>query len=109
MRNSPACLGRINPGGATFTIQVAHPLRRPNLFWFQVVASRRRGGCATFHRAIEATLVPLPSFLSQQQINHPTPPDVLPRLAAVREDVGVVAARFFKGIGENGQVAEAPP
>ncbi len=43
------------------------------------------------------------SPLAQEQVHHPTAPYMLTRLAAVVQDVGVVAARFFKGVGKDGE------
>jgi len=42
-------------------------------------------------------------LLAQEQIDYPTTSDMLPRLAAVGENVGVGAARFFKGVAQDGK------
>ena len=45
---------------------------------------------------------------AQHPIHGPAAARVRPRPAAVVEDVGVVAAGVFEGIGEDGQVLEPP-
>src|SRR5262249_12334246 len=41
-------------------------------------------------------------------IQHPAAPQMLSRLAAVVEGVGVRTARFFQGVSEDGEVLESP-
>ena len=45
-------------------------------------------------------------LLAKKQIHDPAPSDVLARLPAVVQDVGVVAAGVFEGVGEDGQAIE---
>jgi len=45
------------------------------------------------------------SHLSEHQVDHPAAADVVGGLAAVGEDVGVGAAGFFEGVGEDGERA----
>src|SRR5262249_21263206 len=45
-------------------------------------------------------------FLPQHQIDHPAPANMLARLSAVVQDVGIVAAGIFEGVGEDGQAVE---
>jgi len=46
---------------------------------------------------------PIPGrlLLPQHQIDHPAASNMLARLAAVAEDVGVIAAGVFEGVGED--------
>src|SRR5262249_40658641 len=48
------------------------------------------------------------SFLSDQQIHDPTAPHMLPWLAAVGEDVEVVAPGLFEGVGQDRQAVKGP-
>src|SRR5262249_18959317 len=50
--------------------------------------------------------LPRRSGPAQQKIDDPAPADMLAWMATVPEDVGVVAARFFQGVGQDGHVAE---
>ena len=43
------------------------------------------------------------SLISEKEIDRPTAPDVRPRSPEVAQDVGVVAAGFFQGVGEDGE------
>jgi hypothetical protein len=43
------------------------------------------------------------SLPPQDQVHDPAASYMLPRLAAMLEDVGVVAARFLKGVKQNAQ------
>src|SRR5262249_10638555 len=49
------------------------------------------------------------SLLAEQQVHHPTPPDVLGPLSAVGQDVRVRAAGAFEGVGQHRHPAEGPP
>ena len=44
------------------------------------------------------------SLLPQEEVDQPTTPNVFTRLAAMIEDVAVVAAYFFQGVGKDGHV-----
>jgi hypothetical protein len=46
------------------------------------------------------------SLLAQQQIDHEAAPNLVPRLAAVVQDVSVAAAGVFEGVGQDGQAVE---
>src|SRR5262249_33719517 len=46
------------------------------------------------------------SLLPQQQVYHPTAPDVRPWLAAVRQNVGVSASGFIESVGQYRQAVE---
>jgi len=46
-------------------------------------------------------------LLAQNQIDHPTAAHMLARLAAVIQNVGIGAARFFESIREDGQAIES--
>jgi hypothetical protein len=46
------------------------------------------------------------SRLAQNEVDHPTTSNVIPRLAAVVQDVGIVAATFFESIGKDGHKVE---
>src|SRR5262245_24501511 len=43
-----------------------------------------------------------------QQIHEPATPDVQPRMAAMTQDVGVVAPGLFKSVGQDRQAVEGP-
>src|SRR5262245_6909080 len=42
-------------------------------------------------------------LLTQDCVHDPAPPYMFPMLAAMVEDVGVVAARFFQGVSKDGE------
>ena len=44
--------------------------------------------------------------LSQQQVHNPTTADMLGRLAAVSQQIGIRAARIFEGVGKHRQAPE---
>jgi hypothetical protein len=46
-------------------------------------------------------------LLLQEQIYHPAPPHMLPRLPTMLQYLGVGAARFFQSIGQDREVREA--
>jgi hypothetical protein len=48
------------------------------------------------------------STLSQQEIDDPAAAHMLAGLAAVVQDVGIVAARFFQGVGQDRQTVKYP-
>src|SRR5207248_1807673 len=48
------------------------------------------------------------SLPAQQKIDDPAAADVGPWPAAVRQEVEVVAAGVFKGVGKDGQIPESP-
>ena len=48
----------------------------------------------------------LPLLLAQDAIHDPAPACMFPRLSAVSENVGIVAARFFQGIGQDRETVE---
>jgi hypothetical protein len=50
----------------------------------------------------------LVSLLAQEEIDDPAAADVLPAVATVGEDVGVVAASVFERVGKDRQVPEDP-
>src|SRR5947209_19974472 len=68
----------------------AMPVRLESLT-YRFAAKRGRGGA---------------SGLAENGIEGPAAERVVPRLAAVVEQVGVRAAGFFKGVGQERQVAE---
>jgi hypothetical protein len=43
---------------------------------------------------------------AEQQIHDPAAADMLARLPAVVQDVGIIAAGVFEGVGEDGQAVE---
>ena len=45
-------------------------------------------------------------LLAQQQVQRPAPSNMRPSSSAMRQDVSIRAARFFKGVGENRQAVE---
>jgi len=47
------------------------------------------------------------SFLAQDEVNRPAAPGVRPRLAAVTEDVGILAPRLFESIAQDGETVES--
>src|SRR5215472_5886316 len=47
------------------------------------------------------------SLLPQEEVHHPAPPCMVPWLAAVVQDVGVVAACVFESIGQDRHIGEA--
>ncbi len=47
-------------------------------------------------------------LLAQDQVHDPAPLHMLPRLAAMVQNVGVSAARFFQTVGQDGQAIEGP-
>src|SRR5262249_43800714 len=48
----------------------------------------------------------VPSLLTQHQVHRPAPSDMLAGLAAVVQDVGVIAGGVFEGVGEDGKTVE---
>src|SRR5262245_48633515 len=62
-----------------------------------IVPRPRRGGSANPR-----------SSLAQDQVERPAPPDVRPRRAQVRQELGVGAAGLFEGVGEDGQAVVGP-
>ncbi len=46
------------------------------------------------------------SPFAEQKIEHPAAADMLAGLAAMIEDHGIIAAGFFEGVGQDGQVGE---
>src|SRR5262245_30766698 len=48
------------------------------------------------------------SLLAQKQIDYPTSPHMLARLSQMVQDVGVVAAGIFEGVGKDGEAVEGP-
>lgn len=60
-------------------------------------------------RLLSDGLQPLPdirSLLTQDKIDDPATPHMLPRLATVGQNVGVGATRFFESIGQDGQAVK---
>ena len=47
------------------------------------------------------------SLLAKHQIHHPAAPDMLATTTAVVQDVGIIAAGVFEGIGENWQAIKS--
>jgi hypothetical protein len=46
------------------------------------------------------------SAFAEQEVHHPAAAHMLPRLTAVVQDVGVVAASVFQCVGQDGKLAE---
>src|SRR5262245_33122415 len=59
------------------------------------------------YRAAEL-LPPATLLLAEQQVNRPAAADMLARLAAVIEEVTVLAACLFQSIGKDWQALESP-
>jgi hypothetical protein len=71
-----------------------------------------KGGRGSHLASVPATWVGAPPqgcrSLLAEQLDHPTPADVWPRPAQVRENLCVGATAFFQRVGEHGEAGGAP-
>ena len=97
-----------------------HPFRRISANWcIENQVGRFRHRCAGFGACVGAQCNPwlcqpchwmthAELGLPQEQIDHPAAAHMVARLTTVGEEVGVVAAGVFEGIGEDRKTIERP-